>query len=119
MQKINLMEQFDLFSAQWQPKIVGELNGQYMKLAKLQGIFVWHHHQVTDQLFLVVQGRLKVEFQDGEVVLEPGEMVIVPAGVEHRPVAEQECWVLELAPKATPDAGPTPDGLTAEVLDWP
>ena len=99
------MEQFELFSERWQPRIVGELNGQYIKVAKLQGIFVWHHHEATDQLFLVVQGRLKVELRDGEVMLEPGEMVIVPAGVDHRPMAEQECWVLELVPKSASDFG--------------
>ncbi len=118
MEKINLMEKFTRFGDQWQPKIVAELNGQYFKLAKLQGIFVWHHHSEADELFLVVQGRLTIQLREGEVVLDAGEMLVVPAGVEHRPVADEETWVMLLEPKATLNTGNVRDEHTVEGLDW-
>ena len=118
MEKINLNEKFGRFDAHWQPKIVAELNGQYVKLAKLQGEFVWHHHAKEDELFLVVQGRLTIEFRDGKVVVEPGEMIVVPAGVEHRPVAEQEAWVMLLEPKGTSNTGNVKNERTVEALEW-
>ena len=105
MHKIDLLAKFAQFTELWQPQIVAELNGQCVELAKLQGIFVWHAHFNEDQMFLVVEGRLRLQFRDGEEVLEAGEMIVVPAGVEHRPMAEAECWVILLAPKSPGDTG--------------
>src|ERR1700682_1159196 len=94
MEKVNLREKLDLFAEHWQPKIVGDLNGQHIKLVKFQGPFVWHHHDNEDELFLVVKGRFRMEFRDKNVWLEEGEFLIVPRGVEHRPVAEEDAHVL-------------------------
>src|SRR5689334_5407022 len=94
MDKVNLAEKFARFREHWSPKIVGELNGQMVKLSKLLGSFEWHHHDAEDELFLVIRGRLRLEFRDKTVTLDPGEFLIVPRGVEHRPVAEEEVEVL-------------------------
>ncbi len=105
MDKVNLREKLALFAEHWHPKIVGELNGQQVKLVKLQGEFVWHHHEHEDELFLVVQGRFRMDFRDHAVWLEEGVFLIVPRGVEHRPVAEQEAHVLLFEPAATLNTG--------------
>jgi mannose-6-phosphate isomerase-like protein (cupin superfamily) len=94
MEKVNLRDKLAQFQTQWSPKVVGELNGQLVKLVKFQGEFVWHHHDQEDELFLVVAGRFRMEFRDRQVCLEEGEFLIVPRGVEHRPVADQEAHVL-------------------------
>jgi mannose-6-phosphate isomerase-like protein (cupin superfamily) len=103
--KINLREKLARFTEPWSPKIVGELNGQQVKLVKFQGAFVWHHHEHEDELFLVVHGRFRMEFRDRHVWLEPGEFLIVPRGVEHRPVAEEEAHVLLFEPASTLNTG--------------
>lgn len=105
MNKVNLAQKFALFAEHWQPKIVGELNGQHVKLAKLKGEFVWHSHENEDELFLVVKGRLVIRLRDGDVVLDEGEMYIVPRGVEHQPVAEEEVHVLLFEPASTLNTG--------------
>lgn len=105
MHKVNLAEKFTLFNDHWHPRIVGELNGQDVKLAKLQGPFVWHHHANEDELFLVVKGCLRMEFRDQQVELHEGEFLIVPRGVEHRPVAEKEVHVLLFEPASTVNTG--------------
>ena len=105
MEKVNLAEKLALFSEQWKPKIVGELNGQQVKLVKFQGPFVWHHHDHEDELFLVVKGRFRMEFRDRHVWLEEGEFLIVPRGVEHRPVADEEAHVLLFEPASTLNTG--------------
>lgn len=105
MQKTNLAEKLARIHDCWSPHIVGELNGQHVKLAKLHGEFVWHHHDNEDELFLVVKGRLRMELEGGDITLEEGEFLIVPAGVEHRPVAEDECHVLLFEPAGTPNTG--------------
>lgn len=105
MDKVNLAEKFALIDEPWRPKVVGELNGQEVRLAKLQGPFVWHHHENEDELFLVVSGRMRIEFRDRTVDLEPGELLVVPRGVEHRPVAEEEAEVLLFEPAATRNTG--------------
>jgi mannose-6-phosphate isomerase-like protein (cupin superfamily) len=105
IQKVNLSEKFGLFQDHWSPKIAGELNDCHVKLVKLQGEFVWHHHDNEDELFLVVKGKMTIKLRDGEVVLEPGEFVIVPKGVEHMPVAGEETHVLLLEPKSTLNTG--------------
>ncbi len=117
MEKVNLREKFSLFSEQWKPKIVGELNGQQVKLVKFTGPFVWHHHEAEDELFLVVEGRFRMEFRDHSVWLEEGEFLVVPRGVEHRPVADQEAHVLLFEPASTLNTGNVRDEFTVTALD--
>ena len=113
MDKVNLREKFALFADHWSPKIVGELNDSYVKLAKFKGEFVWHHHPNEDELFLVVRGSLLIKFRGHEVRLEPGEFVIVPRGVDHLPVAEEEVEVLLLESKSTLNTG---DKISARTV---
>ncbi len=115
MQKINLAEKFSLFSEHWRPKLVAELNGQHVKLVKFKGPFVWHHHEEEDELFLVVRGRFRMEFRDREEWLEAGEFLVVPRGVEHRPVADEEVEVLLFEPASTVNTGDVRSELTAAV----
>jgi mannose-6-phosphate isomerase-like protein (cupin superfamily) len=105
MEKIVLADKLAQFTAHWQPKIIGELNGQHVKLAKFQGAFDWHHHEAEDELFLVVRGAFRMEFRDRSVELTEGEMLIVPRGVEHRPVADEECAVMLFEPAGTLNTG--------------
>jgi mannose-6-phosphate isomerase-like protein (cupin superfamily) len=112
--KVNLTEKFAAFSEHWRPKVVAELNGQELKLVKLQGEFVWHKHDGEDELFLVWRGRFRVEFRDRTVELMPGEMLIVPRGVEHRTAADEEAEVILFEPAATRNTGNVVDStLTA------
>lgn len=117
MEKINLRDKFALFSERWKPQIVGELNGQQVKLVKLIGPFVWHHHEAEDELFLVVKGRFRMEFRERQVWLEEGEFLIVPRGEEHRPVAEEEAHVLLFEPVTTLNTGNVRNERTVEVLN--
>jgi mannose-6-phosphate isomerase-like protein (cupin superfamily) len=117
MEKVNLQEKFSRFSDRWSPKIVGELNDCYVKLVKLQGEFIWHHHELEDELFLVVKGRLRMCFRDREVALEPGEFIIVPRGVEHLPLAEEETHILLLEPKTTLNTGNVSNERTVANLE--
>ena len=117
MEKVNLLEKFSLFKEQWDPKIVGELNGQHIKLVKSEGAFVWHRHENEDELFLIVKGTLNMEFRDKTIVLEQGEFLIVPKGVEHRPVAKEEVWILLFEPVATLNTGNVVDEKTKHHLD--
>lgn len=105
MEKISLSEKFATFSEHWQPRIVAELNGQQVKIARLLGEFVWHHHEHEDELFLVLDGTLTIEFRDRTVTLNKGERCIVPRGVEHRPVAREEVQVLLFEPATTLNTG--------------
>ena len=116
MHKVNLREKLALFSDRWSPKIVGELNGQHVKLVKLQGEFVWHHHENEDELFLVIEGRFRMDFRDRAVWVEAGEFLIVPRGVEHRPVADEEAHVLLFEPAATVNTGNVRDSRTVTDL---
>lgn len=118
MQKINLTEKLGLFSDYWHPRIIGALNGQHVKLAKVQGDFIWHSHEAEDELFLVVRGKLIMDFRDRTVELDPGEMIIVPKGVEHRPHAEEETHILLFEPASTVNTGKAKDALTREQLEW-
>ena len=114
MEKVNITRKFSGFSEHWRPKIVGELNGQEVKLVKFKGEFVWHHHESEDEMFLVWRGTFRVEFRDRAVVLNEGEFLIVPHGVEHRTVAEAETEVLLFEPAATRNTGNvTDERLTA------
>ena len=116
MDKVNLVDKFALFADYWKPKIVGELNGQQVKLVKFQGPFVWHHHDKEDELFFVVKGRFCMEFRDRHVWLEEGEFLIVPHGVEHRPVADEEAHVLLFEPASTLNTGNVKNERTVEHL---
>lgn len=116
--KVNLKEKLSLFSAHWTPKIVGELNGQYVKLAKIQGEMVWHDHANEDEMFLVIKGSMTLHFRDGKVDLNEGEMYIVPKGVEHLPEAREECHILLFEPKSTAHTGDVESDLTVKELEW-
>lgn len=109
MDKVNLAQKFSLFNEQYQPKIVGEINDTYVKLAKLQGDFMWHHHETEDELFLVVKGELRMKIRDDagerEIVIHPGEFIIIPHGMEHFPTADVETHVMLLEPKTTLNTG--------------
>ena len=117
MDKINLKEKFGLFNQNWSPKIVGELNGQYVKLVKFEGEFTWHKHDMEDELFYVVKGSFRMELRDKNVELNEGDMIIIPRGVEHRPVAEQQVWVMLFEPASTLNTGDVINEKTKHVLD--
>lgn len=114
--KVNLQEKFNLFSDHWSPKVVAELNGQAVKVVKFQGEFVWHHHDHEDEMFMVVQGRFRMEFRDRYVWIEAGEFIVVPRGVEHRPCAEEEVWVLLFEPASTLNTGNVQNERTVAEL---
>jgi len=116
MRKVNLDEKFAAFDEHWSPKIIGELNGQQVKLAKFQGPFVWHHHENEDELFLVYRGHFRLELRDRVLELGPGELVIVPRGVEHRPVADEEVEVLLFEPATTLNTGNVRNDRTLDEL---
>lgn len=105
MQKINLAEQFARFTEHWRPRIVAELNGQVVRLVKVRGEFVWHSHPAEDELFYVVRGILRMDFRDRSVTLDPGDMLVVPRGVEHRPVAADECELVLFEPAEVRNTG--------------
>jgi len=115
--KVNLAQKFSQIHEYWKPYIAGELNGQMVKLDKLKGEFVWHHHKNEDEMFLVVKGRFRIEFRDQVVSLEEGEFIIVPRGVEHRPVADEECWILLFEPASTLNTGNIENQLTQRELE--
>lgn len=117
VEKVNLEQKLALFSEHWRPKIVGELNQQQVKLVKFHGPFVWHHHDTEDELFLVLKGRFRMEFTDRIQWIEEGEFIIVPRGVEHRPVADEEVSVLLFEPASTLNTGNVEDAMTVPVLD--
>ena len=118
IQSINLAEKFELFEDQWTPKIIGELNGQYVKLAKLEGEFMWHSHQDEDELFMVIKGILIMHFRDKTVQTKPGEILIVPRGIEHLPETKEEVWVMLFEPKETKHTGAIDSERTVHMQDW-
>ena len=105
MESIDLNEKFDLFQDHWNPRIVASLNGQDVKLVKVFGQFVWHSHAAEDELFFIVKGRLTMEFRDRKVDVEEGQMIVVPRGVEHRPIANEECWIMLFEPQQIDHTG--------------
>ena len=117
MQKVSLSEKLALFTDLWSPKAVGAVNGCEVKLVKLKGEFVWHSHEVEDEMFLVLQDSLRMQFRDHEVVVSPGEFIIVPHGIEHRPVADEEAHVLLLEPGSTVNTG-TAGGERTRAVEW-
>lgn len=116
MQKVNLAQALSTFSEHWQPRIVGELNGQHVKVAKLHGEFIWHHHDIEDELFLVLKGTLSMELRDRVVEIGEGEFFIVPRGVEHRPVAREEVHILLFEPATTVNTGRIRNERTFEAV---
>jgi mannose-6-phosphate isomerase-like protein (cupin superfamily) len=117
MEKVNLAQKLTLFNEHWNPKIVGELNDSYVKVVKVKGEFVWHHHEEEDELFFVLNGRLLIQFRDRDVWLDEGEFLIVPRGVEHKPVAPEEVHIMLLEPKTVVNTGNVCNEKTAE-LEW-
>jgi len=117
MNRIRVADTFAAFNEHWSPRIIGELNGQHVKVAKAQGEFVWHHHEHEDELFYVVKGRLTMRFRDREEILNPGDMIIVPRGVEHQPYAEEEVWVMLFEPASTLNTGNVRNERTVEKLE--
>jgi mannose-6-phosphate isomerase-like protein (cupin superfamily) len=117
VEKVNLAEKLARFDERWQPKIVAELNDTHVKVVKTDGEFVWHHHDEEDELFLVVSGRLRMQLRDGDIVLEPGELLVVPRGVEHCPVGEGETHVVLIEPRTTLNPGTVRYERTVEEPD--
>lgn len=117
MEVINIQQKFSLFTDRWSPKIIGELNGQEIKIARVKGEFVWHNHHDEDELFFVIKGRLKIAFVDKTVEINEGEMLIVPKGVEHKPMAEEEVLLMLFEPKDTKHTGEVESELTVAKYD--
>lgn len=115
---VNLTEKFSLITEQWDPKIIAQLNDYQVKIAKIQGEFVWHSHPETDEVFLVVNGKLTIHLRDGDLHLEPGEMCVIPSGVEHKPAAEEECQILMVEPAGTQNTGDAGGERTVEDTAW-
>ena len=115
-EKVNIIDKLSSFSDWWNPRVVGELNGQVVKLVKFKGEFVWHKHEEEDELFMVINGRFKMEFRDKSVIIGENEFLIVPRGLEHKPVAEEEVSVMLFEPLTTINTGDNPGKLTR---DWP
>ena len=115
---INFKQKLAKFSEHWSPRVVAEMNDYQFKLVKVEGEFVWHDHPETDEVFIVLEGTLDIEFRDGKVTLESGEMFVVPKGLEHRPVAQQECKLMLVEPKGLVNTGNTESELTAENDVW-
>jgi len=118
LDKIDLLEKFAAFDEVYVPKIVAELNGQYVKLARIRGPYVWHRHDHEDEAFLVIRGRLRIDFRDRTVELDAGQMIVVPRGVEHRPDADDEALVMLFEPQSTLNTGNVEHAYTKRQLDW-
>ena len=118
MDKVNLAGKFDAFDERWSPRIVGEINDAHVKLAKIQGEFVWHSHETADEMFLVIKGRMTIRLRERDVDLTEGEFFIVPKGVEHCPVADEECWILMIEPKGTLNTGDVGGERTVDEPEW-
>ena len=117
VEKVRVADKFELFDDYWSPKIIGELNDFYVKAVRVKGEFVWHDHEMEDELFYVVKGRLRIELRDGEIILEPGEFAVIPRGVEHLPIAEEETHILLLEPKTTVNTGDANTDRRVDVLE--
>lgn len=118
MHPINLLEKFELLQDQWQPKVVAELNDYQLKLARLEGEFIWHDHPDSDELFLVLDGRLRIELEGGAIDLSAGEVFVVPKGTRHKPIANAECKILLIEPRGVINTGSEWGDRTAELDDW-
>ena len=118
MSKINLREKLEKFSDHWSPKVIAEMNNYQFKLVKIEGEFVWHNHTDTDETFIVIEGEMKIDFEDNTVVLKEGEMYVVPKGVEHKPYAEEECKIMIIEPRGVVNTGDIEGDLTASNDVW-
>ncbi len=118
IEAINFKDKFEKFSEQWSPRVIAEMNDYQFKLVKVESEFVWHDHPDTDEAFIVIEGVLIIEFRDGSVTLESGEMFVIPKGIEHKPSAEQECKILIIEPKGVINTGDVNSGLTAQNDVW-
>lgn len=117
MEVINLKSKFNLFNDHWSPKVIGELNNQAVKIAKVKGEFIWHDHEGEDELFYILKGQLKIEFRDSVKVLNEGDMLIIPRGVEHKPIAEEEVWLMLFEPINTKHTGDVKHELTKDTYE--
>jgi mannose-6-phosphate isomerase-like protein (cupin superfamily) len=115
---VNLVDKFSLIHDQWDPKIIAQLNDYHLKIAKIQGEFIWHSHPETDEVFLVIKGDLTIKLRDGDVHLRAGELCVVPRGVEHKPAAKDECQILMVEPAGTLNTGDAGGDRTVEETDW-
>ena len=118
MDKINLKDKMAKFSEHWSPKVIAEMNDYQFKLVKIKGDFVWHNHEETDEVFIVIEGKMKIDFGDETVELNEGEMYVVPKGIEHKPFAEEECKIMLVEPRGVINTGNTEGELTASNDDW-
>ncbi len=118
MEVINVDQKFSLFSDHWSPKIIAQLNGQDVKLAKLKGSFVWHSHENEDELFMVIKGKLAIAFRDKTIHLNPGELIVIPKGVEHKPIAEEEVLIMLFEPSAIKHTGNVQHEITVDRFDF-
>ena len=118
MERINIAEKFALFNEAWSPKVIGELNGQHVKLARIEGEFEWHHHDHEDELFLVIEGEMVMHYRDRDLVLRTGELVIVPRGVEHKPASANGARILLFEPASTLNTGNVTSDRTVEAPEW-
>jgi mannose-6-phosphate isomerase-like protein (cupin superfamily) len=118
MKKINLEDKLSKFSEHWSPKVIAEMNDYQFKLVKIEGEFVWHDHPDTDEVFIVIEGTMKIEFENRTIELREGEMLVVPKGVRHKPYAEAECKVMLVEPRGVVNTGDTGDELTADNDVW-
>ena len=116
--KINIAQKLSQFKDHWNPRIIGELNHQHIKLAKLKGEFIWHKHDDTDETFVVINGHLTIEFRDSKVHLKPGEMIVVPMGTEHRPIASEECEIMLIEPRGVINTGDKKNAYTQNSEVW-
>ena len=115
---INITEKFGLFSEQWSPRVIAQMNDYHLKIAKIQGEFVWHSHPETDETFFVIHGKMQIQFREGAVNLETGEMFVVPKGIDHKPVAEKECHILMIELAGTNNTGDAGGKMTVEETAW-
>lgn len=118
MKQIDVKSKFNLFDDHWNPRIIAELNGQQVKIAKIKGAFVWHNHKDEDELFYLLKGQLIMEFPDKKVEVKEGELIVVPKGVDHRPVAKEEAWIMLFEPSSTKHTGEMNSELTQENDEW-
>ncbi len=115
---VDIDEKFGLFGEHWQPKVIGKINDYLVKIGKVQGDFVWHQHEETDELFIVHKGVLRIDFREGPVYLNEGQMLVVPKGVEHKPHADEECEIIMLEPETTLNTGDVQSEMTVEAPEW-
>jgi mannose-6-phosphate isomerase-like protein (cupin superfamily) len=118
LQPINLQDKFSKFSEHWSPRIIAQMNDYHIKMAKVQGEFIWHDHPETDEMFLVLNGQLEIHLRDDMIILNEGEMFVVPKGIEHKPVAKAECHILLIEPAGTVNTGDVVDKMTASNDAW-